>query len=83
MPTDPDPYLTRLLDAWNTTVQNPGQVLEVLYASESPSAGQLALQERFGWDEVQATSVLNMQFRRVTRSERDGFSRDLNHLEMR
>ena len=80
MPTDQDPQQTKLLTAWITAAENAAEVLEVLYASASPSAGQLALQERFGWDESQATSVLYMQFRRVTRSERDNFAEALKRI---
>lgn len=80
MPTDQDPQQTKLLTAWSTAVENVAEVLEVLYASTNPSAGQLALQERFGWDEIQANSVLNMQFRRVTRSERDNFEEALKRM---
>lgn len=64
-------------EAVQAAVENAAQVLEVLYDSPDPDAALIALRERFGWDELQAQVVLNMQFRRVTRSEREAVAHRL------
>lgn len=71
MPAEHDPVHQRILDALDEAVQNAAQVVELLYDCGDPTAGEAALKEHFGWDEVQARAVLNMQLRRVTRSERE------------
>lgn len=64
-------------EAVQAAVENAAQVLEVLYDSPDPDAALAALRERFGWDELQAQVVLNMQFMRVTRNEREAVAHRL------
>jgi DNA gyrase subunit A len=58
-------------------LEQPHRVLEVLLDATDAEAGRSALTNEFGLDTIQATAVLDAQFRRVTRSDRDKIRRDI------
>lgn len=62
---------SQLLRALSEALEDPQAFLAVILASEDREAAMAALQDRYGWDEVQAMAVLDMQFRRATRADRD------------
>lgn len=44
--------------------------LDSMLGASDPESGRRALEQRFGFTEMQATAVLDMQFRRVTAIDR-------------
>lgn len=58
-------------------LEHPHRVMEVLLEAEDVEAGRSALTNEFGWDSIQATAVMDAQFRRVTRSDRDKICKDV------
>jgi DNA gyrase subunit A len=60
----------RIYDGLTRAMTEPHTVLEVLLQAEDPESASAALRDRFGFDPVQATAVLEMQFRRATRLDR-------------
>ena len=62
---------SQLLRALSEALEDPQALLAVILDCEDREAAMAALQERYGWDEVQAMTVLDMQFRRATRADRD------------
>lgn len=66
-------------------LEHPHRVLDVLLEAADAEAGRSALCAEFGLDLVQASAMMDTQFRRVTRSERarvrDDFEQTLASLE--
>jgi DNA gyrase/topoisomerase IV subunit A len=58
----------------------PTVTLEVLLMAEDADEAKSALQARLGLDAVQATVVLDIQFRRVTKIERTRAVRERNAM---
>ena len=56
-------------------------VLAVIAESPSAELARSSLQERFGLDEVQATALLDIQFRRVSGLERQRMEEQLTLLD--
>lgn len=57
------------------------EVLTVIADSPSAEAARAGLREKFGLDEVQATALLDIQFRRVTGVDRQRLSDELRDLD--
>lgn len=55
----------RIYDGLTRAMTEPHTVLEVLLQAEDPESASAALRDRFGFDQVQATAVLEMQSRRA------------------
>lgn len=55
-------------------------ILEVVEAAASVDDAQEALSRSFGFTPVQATAVLDAQFRRVSRLDRDRITKELEQL---
>ena len=55
-------------------------VLESLASADSPDAAQDVLQTTFGFTRVQAIAVMDVQFRRVTKLDRERISSELAAL---
>ena len=60
----------RLYEALVTMMQQPHAFLDVLLQADDPDAAKTALRERFGFDDVQASAVMDLQFRRATARDR-------------
>ena len=87
LPLDQDIRQTReglsLFEAIATAMRDPHGVLDVVLGSADAEAARHALGERFGLSEVQATAVLEMQFRRVTASDRERIDEERQRLARR
>jgi DNA gyrase/topoisomerase IV subunit A len=59
-----------IYDAITVLERDPRAVLEVLLDAGDSDVAVVQLRERFGWTEIQALAVLDLQFRRATRRER-------------
>ena len=77
----------RIYEALTQALSEPHAVLDVLLHADDPAAAMGALGKRFDFDEVQATAVTELQFRRVTLAEqgkirdgRDELSEQLSYL---
>lgn len=63
-----DPHLLRAI---SEALSDPFEFLRVIVESADRDAAVLALQDHYDWDELQAQVVMDMQFRRATRVDRD------------
>lgn len=70
---DADELLVAIVEA----VENPVGLIELLSECEDLDDAVNALQFKYGWNEIQARAVLNMQFRRVVRESRQLTRRQL------
>lgn len=59
-----------IAEAVSLAVADPHAVLDIVLRAEDRSAAQAALQQRFHLDPEQAYAILDLQFGRVTRSDR-------------
>ncbi|HET6910624.1 MAG TPA: DNA gyrase subunit A [Mycobacteriales bacterium] len=66
--------IVRATGAW-------AEVLAVIAESADAEAARSALRDRFGVDEVQATVLLDIQFRRVSALDRQRLSDELAQIE--
>ena len=58
-------------------------VLDVLLEATDPDAARAALQDRYGFTEVQAAAVLDLQLSRVTSSQRQRIEQGLREVTAR
>ena len=58
-------------------------VLDVLLGAADPYAARAALRDRYGFTEVQASAVLDLQLSRVTSSQRQRFEQGLREVRAR
>ena len=61
---------TSLYDAIAVAVRDPHAILDVLLQAEGPEEARSLLQARFGFTEIQARAVLDLQFFRVSQVAR-------------
>lgn len=59
-----------IYDGVARAVGEPNEILDIILQAEDPDAASAALQNRFGLDPIQATAVMDLQFRRATRRDR-------------
>ena len=59
-----------ILDGLALATGEPHAVLDIIFQAEDSDAASAALQDRFGLDRIQATAVMELQFRRATRLDR-------------
>ena len=78
----------RIYEALTQALSEPHAVLDVLLHADDTAAAMDALRERFDFDEIQATAVTELQFRRVTpveqgkiRDGRDELRERLSYLQ--
>lgn len=71
------PEANELLVAIVEAVENPVGLIELLSECEDLDDAVNTLQFKYGWNEIQARAVLNMQFRRVVRESRQLIRRQL------
>lgn len=62
-------------------LDKPHRVLDLLHNAADPEAGRSALISEFALDEIQATAVMDAQFRHLTRADRDRLRSDLKQVE--
>lgn len=72
-----EPEVQELLLAYVEGVEDPGRLMQVLLTCEDEDSAVDALQLEYGWNEIQARAVLDVQFRRVTQKNRRLLRRQL------
>ncbi len=93
--TDRDPELSADVELRNTQYQlqiyeaiavamnDAHGALDAVLGASDPDAASGALQHRYGFTELQATAVMDMQFRRVTAIDREKIERRHQELAAR
>ncbi len=74
-PRSPD--ADNLLAAIVQAVENPVALIQLLFNCRDRDSVIAALQREYGWDEIQARMVMDMQFRRVVEEDRQLIRRQL------
>ncbi len=69
-----------ILDALSTALDFIDEVIEILRASKSVNDGKAALMERFGFDDVQATAIVQMRLGQLTGLERQKIDEEIADL---
>ncbi|MBR5428859.1 MAG: DNA gyrase subunit A [Clostridia bacterium] len=69
-----------ILRALLKAIDNIDGIIELIKASESIPAAKEALMERFGFDEIQATHIVQMRLGQLTGLEREKLENELNDL---
>ena len=64
-------YQLRIYEAIAIATNDAHGALEAVLGASDPDAARRALQHRYGFTELQATAVMDMQFRRVTAIDRE------------
>ncbi len=59
-----------IYDGLARAIEEPHAALDIVLQAEDPDTASAALRDRFGLDRIQATAVLDLQFRRATRLDR-------------
>lgn len=69
-----------LLIALAKVLEDPQACLQIVLEAQDPEAACQSLRAQYGFDEVQAQVVLDLQFRRTTRRDRGRMSRDRDEV---
>lgn len=69
-----------ILEALRVAVDNIDEIIHIIRTSKDPSEGVVRLMERFGFDEIQAKAILDMQLRRLTGLEREKIESEYQEL---
>jgi DNA gyrase subunit A len=69
-----------ILEGYKIALDNIDEVIEIIKKSESTSAANTALQERFALSEIQAKAILDMRLARLTGMERDKIEQEYNQI---
>jgi DNA gyrase/topoisomerase IV subunit A len=70
-------------DAIVTAANDAHAVLDILLDAADPDAARQALRERYGFSDVQASAVLDVQLARVTASQRQRIEQHLHEATAR
>jgi len=62
-------------------IDNIDEVIRIIRGSENVNAAKLALQERFGLTEIQATAIVDMRLRALTGLEREKLEEEYRELQ--
>lgn len=60
-----------IYEAIATATSEPHAVLDIMLTASNPDAANRSLMDRFAFTEVQASAVMEMQFRRLTATDRE------------
>lgn len=63
-------YQLQVYEALVVAANDAHAALDAMLGASDPESGRRALEERFGFTDVQATAVLDLQFRRMTGVDR-------------
>jgi len=69
-----------IYEAVSTAASDAHAVLDVMFSAADPRAASRALMDRYGFSEVQAWAVIELQFRRMTAADRTKIERRLEEL---
>jgi len=69
-----------ILEGYRIALDHLDEVIATIRASQTPPEANLALQEKFGFSEIQAKAILEMRLQRLTGLERDKIENEYNEL---
>lgn len=69
-----------ILEALKIALDHIDEIIALIKNSSSPDAAQIALQERFGFSEIQAKAILDMKLQRLTSLEREKIEEEYQNL---
>lgn len=69
-----------ILEGYRIALDHLDEVIATIRASQTPPEASLALQEKFGFSEIQAKAILDMRLQRLTGLERDKIETEYQEL---
>lgn len=69
-----------ILEALKIALDHIDEIIALIKNSSSPDEAQIALQERFGFSEIQAKAILDMKLQRLTSLEREKIEEEYQNL---
>ena len=73
-------HRVRLLAAMSRALEDRVPVLQLIADADDHDRARDALMAEYGWDEIQATAVLDLQLHRVTRLDRARIAAELHEI---
>ena len=73
-------HRVRILSAMSRALEERVHVLQLVGDADDQERARQALMAAYGWGGVEATSVLDLQLHRATRSDRARIDRELHEL---
>ena len=71
-----------ILEALIVAIDNIDEVIKIIRASRDPQTAKNSLMERFGFDDVQAQAIVDMQLKRLTSLEIEDLRKELQELQV-
>jgi len=71
-----------ILEALIVAIDNIDEVIKIIRASRDPQTAKNGLMERFGFDDVQAQAIVDMQLKRLTSLEIEDLRKELQELQV-
>lgn len=71
-----------ILEALIVAIDNIDEVIKIIRASRDPQTAKNNLIERFGFDDVQAQAIVDMQLKRLTSLEIEDLRKELQELQV-
>ena len=71
-----------ILEALIVAIDNIDEVIKIIRASRDPQTAKNGLMERFGFDDVQAQAIVDMQLKRLTSLEIEDLTKELQELQV-
>ena len=71
-----------ILEALIIAIDNIDEVIKIIRASRDPQTAKNGLMERFGFDDVQAQAIVDMQLKRLTSLEIEDLRKELQELQV-
>ena len=71
-----------ILEALIVAIDNIDEVIKIIRASRDPQTAKNGLMERFGFDDVQAQAIVDMQLKRLTGLEIEDLRKELQELQV-
>lgn len=71
-----------ILEALIVAIDNIDEVIKIIRSSRDPQTAKNSLMERFGFDDVQAQAIVDMQLKRLTSLEIEDLRKELQELQV-
>lgn len=71
-----------ILESLIVAIDNIDEVIKIIRASRDPQTAKNGLMERFGFDDVQAQAIVDMQLKRLTSLEIEDLRKELQELQV-
>lgn len=71
-----------ILEALIVAIDNIDEVIKIIRSSRDPQTAKNNLMERFGFDDVQAQAIVDMQLKRLTSLEIEDLRKELQELQV-